>query len=74
MHIRETLIAATVAEGELFVVDAHLMQQRGVDVVDAHGVAGDGIAEVIGLAEGYAVFESTTSHEDGVTVHMMIAA
>jgi hypothetical protein len=52
MHIREPPVAATVAVGELFVVEAHLMQNGGVDVVDADGID-DGIrAELVGFAVG----------------------
>lgn len=34
MHVSEPLIATTVAEGKLFMVHTHLMQKRGVNVVD----------------------------------------
>ena len=50
MDVGEPVVAAGVAEGEAFVVDAELVQQRSVDVVDAHGVARDGVAELVGFA------------------------
>jgi hypothetical protein len=74
MHIGEPLITAAVAEGETLVVDAHLMEQRGMDVVDAHGIAGDGVAEVVGLAKGHAAFEAATDHENAVAIYMMVTA
>ena len=74
MHVREPLIAAAVAEGELFVVDAHLVQQRGVDVVNVERVADDGIAELIRLAKCHATLKAATGHEDRIAVHMVIAA
>jgi hypothetical protein len=39
MHIGQTVIAAGVAEGQLFVVETHLMQYCSVQVVDVNLVA-----------------------------------
>ena len=52
MHVGEPLIATAVAEDEFFVIHPHLMQKRGVDVMDVHGIAGDGVAKLIRFTEG----------------------
>ena len=48
IQIRESLITTAVAEGEAFVVDAHLVEEGGVD---ADGVACHRVAEVVRLAK-----------------------
>ena len=50
MHVREAEVAALVAEGEAFVVEAEEVQDGGVEVVGVDGVFGDVEAEVVGLA------------------------
>ena len=39
MHVGEAEVAALETVGEPFVVEAELMQQRGVQVVDVDGIA-----------------------------------
>lgn len=51
MHISQTHVAAAVAEDELLMVEAELMQNRGVDVVDFERVLHGRVAEVVGRAE-----------------------
>ncbi len=52
MHIGEAVVAALELEGELFVVDAELVEDGGVEVVDADGILGDVVGVVVGLADG----------------------
>lgn len=47
MYVRQTDITAAKFECQLLVVDAQLMQHRGVDVVDLQRVFGNGIAEFV---------------------------
>ena len=48
VDVGEAVVAAAVAEGEALVVEAELVEDRGVDVVDGQGVGDDGVAEVVG--------------------------
>ena len=64
VYIGEPLVAAAVAEGEAFVVEAHLMEKGGVNVMNVRGIARDGIAELIGFAMGDAAFESAAGQEE----------
>ena len=51
MHVGQAEVAALEAEGELRVVEAEQVQDRGVQVVNVDAVL-DGVeAEVVGLAE-----------------------
>ncbi len=54
MHVGQAEVAAGVAVGEAFVVEAHLVQQCGVEVVDVDSVLDGSRAEVIGAAVGQA--------------------
>ena len=38
MHVRQPEVAARVAEGEAFVVEAQQVQNRGLEVVDVDGI------------------------------------
>ena len=51
VHVGQAEVAAGVAVDEPGVVDAHEVQDRGVVVVDVHGVRDDVDAELVGLAE-----------------------
>src|SRR6478609_7257979 len=42
VDVGEAVVAAAVAEGQALVVEAELVQDRGVDVVDRDGVLDDG--------------------------------
>ncbi len=48
--VGQAVVAALVLERQPRVVDAQAMQDRGVQVVDVDRVAGDVVAEVVGLA------------------------
>ena len=41
VHIGESEIAALIAIGKTFVIDAQKVQNRGVEVVDVNGILGD---------------------------------
>ena len=57
MDVGEAELAALVAEGEAFVIDAEEVEDGGVEVVDVDGVFGDGVAEFVGLAVGRNIAE-----------------
>ncbi len=56
--IRQPKIAAVEAVGEFLVVDAHLMQNRGVNVVCTHAIFDGFVAELIGRSVLGSTFES----------------
>lgn len=49
-HIREVIIAAVVTVGQLFVVEAQQMQNRGMEAMHMNLVAGHANASVVGFA------------------------
>ena len=52
VDVGKPIIAPLEAVGEPFVVEAEAVQNRGLEVVDVHLVAGHVEAEFIGLAVG----------------------
>ena len=50
MHVGEAVAAALMLEDEFLVIDAELMQDRRLEVVDMHGVHHGVVGEVVGLA------------------------
>ena len=38
MHIRQSIVAATVTPRQSFVIDSHQVQNRGVKIMDMHGL------------------------------------
>ncbi len=72
--IGQAVVAAAVAVGQLFVVDAHQVQDGGVEIVDVdfvfHGVP----AEFVGRAVGHAAFDAAAGEPHGETEGMMFAA
>lgn len=74
MHIGQSMVAAAMAESQAFVVDAQLVQQRSMDVVNVYGIADDAVAKLVGLSIGDTTFEAATGHENAVAIHVMITA
>ena len=72
MDICEALIPAAVAKGEPFVVEAQLVQERRVDVVDIERVDDRGVAKFVRLAKRHSGFESASGKKDRISVYMMI--
>ena len=50
MHVGQAVVAALEAVGQLRVVEAEQVQDRGLQVVDVDLVLGDAEAEFVGLA------------------------
>jgi len=71
---RQPLIQALELEAELGVVDAHEVEDRGVEVVDVYGVFDDVVAEVVGLAMNDAAFDAAAGHPHAEIARVMIAA
>ena len=65
---------ALVPEGEALVIDAKLLHEGGVEVVNSDFVAQDRAGEVVDLAVNQARLEVATGHQDGEAVGMVIAS
>ena len=72
--VGEAEVAALEAVGELRVVEAQQVQQRGVQIVDVDAVFDDVEAEVVGSAEREARLDAAAGHPIGEGVGMMVAA
>jgi hypothetical protein len=73
-YICQTEVAALKFVGQLGVIDAQAMEDRGVKVVDVDGVFHYVIAEVVGLAMGKAALDAATGHPNGKAARMVITA
>ena len=62
------------AIGEAFVVDAELMEDGSLQVVDVNGVLGNVDAVIVGLAVGDTPAHATAGEPVGEAVGMMVAA
>src|SRR4051794_28213960 len=74
VHVGQTVVAALIFERQARVIDAQQMEDGGVQVVHMHGVGGDVVGEVIGLAEGEAGLDAGAGQPDGEAAGMVIAA
>ena len=72
MDIGEAEVAALAAEGEPFVVDAELVKNGGVEIVDVNLVLNGVIAELVGGTVGEARLHSTAGHPHCEAVRVMI--
>ena len=74
MHVGQAVVAALELECELFVVDAELVQDRRVQVVDVDRIADDVVAVVVGLTVRDARLDAAAGHPDCEAARVMIAA
>src|SRR5258706_7966242 len=58
----------------MFVVDAEAMQDRGVQIMHGHGIAGDVVPETVSRTVHDAALESAARQPDGKTTRMMVAS
>src|SRR5438132_5191530 len=72
--VRQAVIAAAVAIGQLGVVDAHQMQNGRVQVVDMHAIFDSVPAVVVGVAVGHAALDAATGQPYGEAEGVMLAA
>ncbi len=74
MDVGESSFEAVVVVGEAFVVEAHEVEDGGVEVVDGDGVFFGFGAEVVGGAVGVSFFDSGSREEAGEGVGVVVAA
>lgn len=73
VDVGEAEVTAFVFVGEFLVFDAEEVKGGGVEVVDVEGVFCRGEAKGIGLAVGDSSFNSTTGHEHGSGLSVVVA-
>src|SRR5262245_54684766 len=73
-HIRQVAVPPAEALGQPGVIDAELMQNGRVPVIDRDRVAHHVVAELVGGAVDVAALEPPARHPDGETTGMMIPA
>ena len=62
------------AVGQALVVDAQLLEQGGVQVVDVHGILGDVVAVIVGGSVLVAGLEATASDPGGEASAVVVPA
>ena len=72
VHIGQSTVNSVVAHGELLVVDAQLVQDRGVEVVDADGVLDGRVTEVVGPAVTRTALDAAAGHPRSEGLHVVI--
>ena len=73
MNVREAVVPAFVTVGELEVIHSQQVQERGVEVVHTHRVAGDVVAEVVGRSVHDAGLEAAAGRPNREAAGMMVA-
>ena len=74
MDIGEPKVSALVAERQFFVIHAHQMHDRGVQIVDMHWIGRDVVAIVVCFAVCVAASDSGTRHQHGKAARVVITA
>ena len=72
--VGEAEVAAGVAVGEAFVIEAEEVEDGGVEVVDVDGVHGGAEAEFVGGSVGGAAFGAAAGEPDAEAVGVVVAA
>ena len=72
VNVGEAEVAALESSGELFVIEAELVKDRGVEIVDVNFVFNRVEAEVIGLAMVHAAFDSASGEPHGEGIGMVV--
>ena len=73
LHSSESHIQPLGFERQAFMIDSETMQDRGVHVVDMHGVTDDVVAKVVRFTVDDTGHYSTPGHPHGEAARMMVA-
>jgi hypothetical protein len=73
MHVGKSISSALVFKNQLFVINAHQMQNGGLKVVDMYRVFGHVVPEFIGFTITDPGLYPSSGHPGGKTTRMMIA-
>ena len=74
MHVRQTEISAGVAIGQSFVIEAHQMQNRGMDVMHVDRVLDGTEAEFVGGPMDVAPTYAAARHPHRKAIVVVVAA
>ena len=72
-YISQPVVAARVAVGELFVIDAKQVQDRGLKIVDMDRILGYVEAKIVGSPMNMTMFDATAGQPYTEGVWMMVA-
>jgi len=73
-HIGQAIVAAFVRVGELSVIEAESVKERGVQIIDPHDLLDRTVAEVVRSAVHVAFFEPAAGHPQRKAMPVVIAA
>ena len=73
VDVCEPIVATLMAEGEAFVVDAELMQDGSLQIMDVHRLLSDVDTVVIRLAVGDTAAHTAAGQPVGETVRVMVS-
>ena len=73
-YIGQPEAPALIFESQALVVDSQQAQQRGVEVMDVHGIFHDVVAKLASLAKNRSRLDAPACHPNGETTRMMIPA
>ena len=74
LHTDEALVEALKFVREPQRVEAELVQNRGMQIMDVHAILGDVETEVIAFADGNAGLDAAAGHPDRKGSGVMVAA
>src|SRR2546421_12894615 len=74
VNIGETEVATLEPVGQLFMIDAEAMEDRGVKVMNVHGIHRHVVAKLVGFAVTEAGLHAASGHPDRITPAVMVAA
>jgi hypothetical protein len=72
MHIRQSKIPAGIVICQPLMIETHLMQNRGVQIMKLNLVLGNRHPEFVGRTINRTPLEAATSHPDRVSVNVMV--
>lgn len=74
MHVGQAVTSPLVLEYKLLVINPHQMHDGSLKIMHMHRIFDDIIAKIIGLTVHKSFFHARTSHPDGETARMVVAA
>tara|TARA_B100000579_G_scaffold405702_1_gene391542 strand:- start:34 stop:363 length:330 start_codon:yes stop_codon:yes gene_type:complete len=74
VHISEAELSSLIAKGKTLMVNAQLMEDGRIEIVNVNGVTSDGIPKIISFSVDVAPLAAAPGHPYTVSVLMMIAA
>ena len=73
VYVGQAEVSTRVSIGQLLMVEAHEVQDRGVQIVNVDSVFDGGQSKLIGRAVAESAFDTAAGHPDGVAVVVVVA-